>query len=77
MYVLVDLGFVNCTFQESPKPGPDQARKSLRNQSAFFVDVFAICISRAEPSEQVRGQLGAAIQGQRTPYSPIDAPPEQ
>ena len=40
MYVLVDLGFVNCTFQESPKPGPDQARKSLRNQSAFFVDVF-------------------------------------
>ena len=27
--------------QESPKPGPDQARKSLRNQlSAFLVDVF-------------------------------------
>ncbi|CAL1174083.1 unnamed protein product [Cladocopium goreaui] len=33
----------------------------------------AVCISRsAETSEQVRGQLGVAIQGQRTPYSPID-----
>lgn len=33
----------------------------------------AVCISRSgETSEQVRGQLGAAIQGQRTPYSPID-----
>ena len=33
--------------QESPKPGPDQARKSLRNQlSAFFVDVLSRFISR-------------------------------
>lgn len=33
----------------------------------------AVCMSRsAETSEQVRGQLGVAIQGQRTPYSPID-----
>jgi len=50
------------------------------NGVVFAVCLFlavAICISRAEPSEQVRGQLGAAIQGQRTPYSPIDAPPEQ
>lgn len=34
----------------------------------------ALCISTSSsrPSEQVRGQLGSAIQGQRTPYAPID-----
>lgn len=30
--VLVDFWFVNCTFQEPPKPGDDHARESLTNQ---------------------------------------------
>ncbi|CAK9055884.1 unnamed protein product [Durusdinium trenchii] len=34
-----------------------------------------VCCCSAEPSQQVRGQVGTAIQGQRTPYYPIEADP--
>lgn len=41
---------------------------------ALCAGCLAVCISgsSSRPSEQVRGQLGSAIQGQRTPYAPID-----